>query len=114
MRAKTMIELLTLSTNLYLIAKDKETMENITQLVNKGKEKWDEAMKPSEDGEETDLMQKIIVKAKEAKQELDEKMEEIAVKVYAKMHIAHADDVKELEQKITQLEKQISLLQARA
>ncbi len=112
MRAKTMIELLTLSTNLYMIAKDKETMENISKLVNKGKEKWDEVLNPGEEVEEVDLMQRIMAKAKEAKEELDRKMEEVAVKVYAKMHIAHADDVKALEEKIELLEKQVNLLQA--
>lgn len=113
MRAKTMIELLTLSTNLYLIARDKEVMENVTKLVNKGKEKWDQAVEPDEDGEEVDLMQKIISKAKQAKEELDKKMEEIAVKAYTKMHIAHTDDLKALEEKVEILEKQLNLIQVR-
>lgn len=37
MKAKTVIELLTLSTNLYMISKDDEHMKNLSELTKKGK-----------------------------------------------------------------------------
>ena len=112
MKAKTMIELLSLSTNLYLISRDKEAMESLSKWVDKGKEKWNEVMESNKDGEETDLMQRIVNKAKQAKEELDQKMEEIAVKAYAKMHIAHTNDLNFLQEKIAALENKVSVLES--
>lgn len=114
MKAKSIIELLTLSSNLYLIAQDKEVMEHLTKLAKKGKDKLDHMME-SPDGEgteDTELLQKIINKAKVVREELEEKVEEIATKVYKKMHIAHTDDIKMLQAKIEALENRINLMEA--
>lgn len=116
MRAKTLVELLTLSTNLYILSKDEDFMKNVTEMTKKGKEKFDNFMDEfSESGEddEVTLMQKVVQKAQQAKEEFEKKMEEVAVTVYKKMHIAHADDLNELMERIELLEKKIDLLETK-
>lgn len=116
MRAKTLIGLLTLSTNLYMISKDEEFMKNLTEMLGKGKKKaedfMDEFSGDEEEGEEK-LLQNILHKAHQAKEELERKIEDAAVKVYQKMHIAHTDEVKRLQDELDRLKRELSLLEAR-
>lgn len=116
MRAKTLVELLTLSTNLYMISKDEEFMQNLSEMLKKGKQKaediLDEFSGEEEEGEEK-LVQKLLHKAKKAKEELEKRIEDTAVKVYDKMHIAHADEVKRLAEEIDKLKRDLALAEAR-
>lgn len=116
MRTKTLVELLTLSTNLYMISKDEKFMENLSEMVNKGKKKAediiDEFSAGDEENEES-LVQKFLVKAQKAKEDLEKKIEEAAIKVYEKMHIAHADEVKKLREETERLKRELSLMEAR-
>ena len=59
------------------------------------------------------LIEKIISKAHQAKEELEHKMAEVAQKVYAKMDIAHADHVKELKDEVINLKRELALAEAR-
>lgn len=116
MRAKTLVELLTLSTNLYILSKDEKFMLNLSEMTKKGKEKFDNFMDEfSEvDGErEEGLVEKVMQKAQQAKDEFEKKMEEVAVSVYKKMHIAHADDLQILSDKIEAIEKKISIIETK-
>lgn len=114
MKGKTLIELLTLSSNLYMIAKDKEVMDQLKKWADKGKDKLNHLMEDT--GDESDgtaFLQKITDKAKEARHELEQRMEQVAVKAYKKMHIAHTDDLKSVLTSIETLEKKFNLLEAR-
>jgi len=115
MKAKTLIELLTLSSNMYLIAKDDAFWERLNEMTEKGKKTFNKVMDDfaDEDGEEHSILEKFIAKAKQAREELEQKMEEVAVKAYKKMHIAHTDEIKKLEMEIEQLKKQLGLAEAR-
>lgn len=116
MRVKSLIELLTVSTNLYMISKDEEFMQNLSEMIQKGKKKAediiDEFSDEDEEGEEK-LIQKLLHKVQKAKVELDRKIEEAAIKVYEKMHIAHADEVKRLSDEVDHLKRELSLTEAR-
>jgi len=112
MRAKTLIELLTLSSNLYMIAKDKEFFERLASMAEKGKEFVDEFSEEDEEGE-TQIIQKLIQKAAQAKEEIEKKMEEVAISVYGKMHIAHTDEIKKLEEQIAELRKELGISEVR-
>src|SRR5690242_9205922 len=116
MRAKNLVELLTLSTNLYMISKDEEFMQNLSEMLKKGKQKaediLDEFSGEEEEGEEK-FIQKLLHKAKQAKEELEKRIEETAVKVYQKMHIAHADEVKKLAEEIDRLKRELALAEVR-
>ncbi len=115
MKARTLIDLLSLSSNLYLIAKDDELLKNLKDWAKESRQKagevWDELGEDA--SEDADLMEKILVRVKAAKTEFDRKVEETAVKVYAKMQIAHANDVRELEKKLEDLKKELALAEAR-
>jgi polyhydroxyalkanoate synthesis regulator phasin len=114
MKPKTLIELLTLSSNIYLIAKDEKLMKKVGELVEKGKSKINDLTEEFTDGDDEEtLMQKLIQKAHQAKEELDQKMEEVAIKVYDKMKIAHINEVKKLEVQIDQLKKECASAEAR-
>ena len=116
MRAKTLIELLTLSTNLYIISKDEEFMKNLSEMTKKGKEKVDDLISSfTEHGEEDHetIMEKFLEKTKQAKEELEKKIEETAAKVYHKMHIAHTDQVETLAAEIKLLRNELALAEAR-
>jgi polyhydroxyalkanoate synthesis regulator phasin len=116
MRAKSLIELLTLSTNLYMISKDEEFMQNLSEMMKKGKKKaediFDEFSGEDEEGEDT-LIQKFLQKAKKAKEELEQKIEDTAAKVYQKMHIAHADELKKLAEEVDRLKRELALAESR-
>lgn len=112
MDTKKIIKLLTLTTNLYIIAKDKEFFESLSNLVKKGKEAFSESPEDGEESEE-DLIQQLIQKATEAKEEIEKKMEEIAVGVYDKMHIAHTNEIERLEKQIEELKKELLMAEGR-
>jgi polyhydroxyalkanoate synthesis regulator phasin len=120
MKAKTLLELLNLSTSVYMITKDEKLMQQLSEMAEKGKKKVVDIMENlntstgnGAEGESDTLVQKIVQKAKEAREDLEEKMAEIAERVYSKMKIAHADQVTKLEQEIDSLRRELSLSEAR-
>ena len=116
MKAKSILELLTLSTNLYMISQDEEFMENLSEMMKKGKQKVDGFMDDfTDEGEESreKLIQRFLHRAKKTKEELEQKMGEVAERVYSKMHIAHADEVKKLSDEIVRVRRDLALAEAR-
>ena len=81
-------------------------------MAEKGKDFIDDFSEADEEGE-TQVIQKLIQKAAQAKEEIEKKMEEVAISVYGKMHIAHTDEIKNLEQQIADLKNEIALAEAR-
>ena len=115
MKAKTLVELLSLSATLYTIGKDEDFFHRLEEMAVKGKQKIGDLIEDfSDEGEdgESKLIAKLIHKAKQAKEELENRMEETAVKVYRKMNIAHADDLKSVLHKIEIMEKKLNLFEA--
>lgn len=116
MKTKTMVELLTLASSLYFVAKDTHLIEKINELSSKGKENVNEFFSETqfdENGNELEFWDKLILKAKQAKEELDEMIEERVVKFYKNVHIAHTDEILALNEKIEKLERKAALLEAR-
>jgi polyhydroxyalkanoate synthesis regulator phasin len=115
MKAKTLIELLTLSTNIYMITKDEKLMNNLSEMTQKGKAKLGELIDEfgGENESEEKLMEKLMHKAHQAKEEFEHKMEEVARKVYDKVNIAHTDQIKDLETRIEQLRGKLSMAEDR-
>lgn len=115
MKARTLIDLLSLSSNLYLIARDEELMKHLkewsSQARKKATEVWDNL---GDEGEEdSELLDRLLQRAKKAREEFDRKMAETAEKVYHKMHLAHANDVKNLETRVEELKRELALAEAR-
>ena len=116
MKTRTMLELLTLSSSIYHFAKEAQLMDRINELSDKGKEGINKVASESqlgEDGDELEFIDKIILKANQVKEELEQKIEEQVIVIYKKMNIAHLDEIKALKEKIAKCDKDIALLEAR-
>lgn len=116
MKTKTILELLTLSSSLYYIARDTQILDRISEFSEKGKENLNSMMSENqldENGNELEFVDRIIAKTQELKEELNEKIEENVVKFYKKINVAHLDDIKALHAKIEKLDATVAILEAR-
>lgn len=116
MKTKTILELLTLSSSLYYIARDTKLLDKINTLSEKGKDNINRLLSETqldENGNELEFADKIILKAHELREELNEKIEELVVKFYKKINVAHLDEIKALNIKLEKLETSVALLEAR-
>ncbi|KAA3621049.1 MAG: hypothetical protein DWP94_11225 [Flavobacterium sp.] len=116
MKTKTILELLTLSASLYHIAKDTHLLEKLHEISDKGKESINKvASDPlfDEDGNEMELVDKMLHKAAEVRQELETKIEEMVAAFYKKINVAHLDEIKALNEKLEKADMTIALLEAR-
>ncbi|MBI2271122.1 MAG: hypothetical protein HYU69_12320 [Bacteroidetes bacterium] len=103
MKAKTILELLAISTNLYALSKDKELMEDLSALAVKGKNKFDDLVEDIKESNEDGILYRLTHKANQAKEEFELRMEEISERMYKKMHIAHSNEIKELQEQVKEL-----------
>lgn len=116
MKTKTLLELLTLSSSLYVLAKDTELFDKINEYSKKGKDEINKILSESkldENGNELDFTDKLILKAHELKEELNERIEEQVVKFYKKVNIAHLDEIKAIQEQLEQANATIALMEAR-
>ncbi|MDA9069250.1 hypothetical protein N9B67_00935 [Algibacter sp.] len=116
MKTKTILELLTLSSSIYYLAKDTKFLDKISEFSEKGKENLNNIMSEShldENGNELEFADKIILKAHELKEELNDEIEELIVKFYKKINVAHLDEIKALNEKLEKLDATVALLEAR-
>lgn len=116
MKTKSIVEFLTLSSSLYVLARDTELLDRIKELSGKGKEEIDKIIsetKFGENGDEIEFLDKIIFKTFELKEELNDKVEELVVKFYKKVHIAHVEEIKALNLRVEKSDRTIALLEAR-
>ena len=116
MKTKTILELLTLSSSIYFLARDTHFLDKINDLSEKGKENINRVMSESqldENGNEIEFVDKIILKTNELREELNDKIEELVAKFYKKIQVAHLDEIKTLNEKIEKLDKTVALLEAR-
>ena len=116
MKTKTILELLTLSSSLYYIARDTQVLDRLSELSEKGKDNLNKIMSDrplDENGKEIEFVDRIIAKTQELKEELNEKIEKQVVKFYKKINVAHLDEIKALNEKLEALEATVALLEAR-
>lgn len=116
MKTKTILELLTLTSSIYVMTKDTELLEKINEYSKKGKDEINKILSESqldENGNEMDFTDKIILKAHELKEELYDKIDEKVVNVYKKMNLAHLDEIKAINDKLEKADAKIALLEAR-
>ena len=116
MKTKTILELLTLSSSIYYLAKDTKFLDKISEFSEKGKDNLNNIMSESqldENGNELEFADKIILKTHELKEELNEKIEELIVKFYKKINVTHLDEIKALNEKLEKLDATVALLEAR-
>jgi polyhydroxyalkanoate synthesis regulator phasin len=109
MRLKTFVDLVSVSTNLYLLSKDKELMNQLYTIGEQSKDKASEVWNEISDGNLSweEFMAKVNERAEIAKTELEAKIEEVAVKMYSKMNIAHTNDIENLKNEIALLKQKM-------
>jgi polyhydroxyalkanoate synthesis regulator phasin len=116
MKAKTFLELVALSANLYSISKETHLMDKLKDLSEDGKDKINSFMSEKvldENGNEIEFMDRLMLKAQEAKDELEQKIGEMVATFYEKVNIAHVDKIKELEEKVELVKRELALAEAR-
>lgn len=116
MKAKTFLELMTLSTNLYMLSQDEALMAKLKLYMEQGKNKIDEFVSEpvmDENGNELEFVDKLLKKAHDARADMNAKVEEMVTTLYHKMNIAHTDEIKGLELRIEELTRQLALAEAR-
>jgi hypothetical protein len=113
MKAKTLLQVLSLSTNLYVILKDEELMNKLSGMVEKGREHYHDVFHPDEDENPEPIIERLLAKAKEAKAELEERLSRAAESAYAKMHIAHTKEIEGLQEQLSQAESRLRATEAR-
>ena len=116
MKAKTILELLTMSSGLYYLTKDKELIDKIKEMKEKSLTRINNAASSSvvdDDGNELEFIDKMIHTASQAKKELEQKIEELAAKLYKKINVAHIDEIRGLSDRLEKSEKAIALLEAK-
>lgn len=116
MKTKTILELLTLSSSIYYFARDSKFLHKINEFSEKGKDNLNKTMSKTqldENGNELEFVDKIILKTHELQEELNEKVEELVVKFYKKINVAHLDEIKALNEKLEKLDSTVALLEAR-
>jgi len=97
------------------MSQDKEMMEKLSKMASDGKQKLDEFLHTEEgvDYDEMSLFQKLTEKAKKVEEQLEQRLEEAAVKVYQKLHIAHVNDIEALQKEIDQLKEELATIKSR-
>ncbi|SNR69384.1 hypothetical protein SAMN06265371_1093 [Lutibacter agarilyticus] len=116
MKTKSILELLTLSSSLYILARDTELLNRIKELSEKGIDEINKIVSESKldkNGNELEFVDKIILKTLELKEELNDNLEELVVKFYKKINVAHLEEINALNKKIEKSDMAIALLEAR-
>jgi polyhydroxyalkanoate synthesis regulator phasin len=116
MKAKTILELATLSASLYTISKNTQIIEKMRQLAEEGKDKVNAFMKEhqvDEDGNDIEFVDKMLQKATELREDLEQKISQVVAELYEKLNIAHTDQIGQLEEKIASLSKDLALAESR-
>ncbi|MFH4967205.1 hypothetical protein V8G61_03280 [Gaetbulibacter sp. M240] len=116
MKTKTLLEYLTLSSSIYVLARDTKLLEKLQEYSEKSKDNINKIMSDNpldENGNELEFLDKVALKTRELKDELDEKIEELVIKFYKKIKVTHLDEIKALNERIEKLERTTALLEAR-
>lgn len=116
MRIKTLLELLTLSSAIYHLAKDTQLIERLKELSEKGIEHINlTSSEPVYDelGNEVQFIDKVLLKTIEIKGEIEQEIEALVIKFYKNINIAHLDELSALNEKLEKSNENIALLEAR-
>lgn len=116
MKTKTLIELITLSSSLYILARDTHLLDKFGDWTDEKAKKINDIASEAvldRDGNELKLLDKIKLKAEQVKDELEAKIEDVISNTYKKIKIAHLDDIKGLREQLEKADAKIALLEAR-
>ncbi|MCB0431431.1 MAG: phasin family protein [Flavobacteriales bacterium] len=109
-KTKTLLELASLGSTLYVLSKDEELREQLSGYASKGKEVLRDLLHKDDEEEpdEDSLAHKIREKMSEAEAELEQRIEKMVGQAYRKLHIAHTDELKRMQQEVDKLRETIA------
>jgi BMFP domain-containing protein YqiC len=116
MKTKTLIELLTLYSSLYILAREHHVFDRLQELSDKGKQHFNSVAAEElrdKNGNEMEFVDKLFMKANQAREELEQKIEELIAAFYQKVNIAHLDELKALQLQLEKSQDKSALLEAR-
>jgi polyhydroxyalkanoate synthesis regulator phasin len=116
MKAKTLLEIASLSTAIYTISKETQLFDKLIAISEQGRDKFNEFIKEQEldeNGKELEMSERILRKLLAIKDEIEDKIAEIVKLLYDKMNLVHTDEMANFEAKIEVLNNEIALLKAR-
>lgn len=115
MKAKRMIELVSLSTTLYALSKETKLMEKLGGIAQDGKNRLNAFVKQkvkNDEGEELEFTDKIQQKFNETKSEFDKKMSDAVQSFYQKVNVVHKAELDKLHKEIDGMRAQMINLEA--
>ncbi len=113
MKARTLLSLLSLSSNIYLMSKDRELRNKLNAVLANGKSHHAaEAGDNGQEESEEQLFDRLGSKLEVVRQELERQLEQLAIRVYRRMHIAHRNETRELREQLSELRKSVTTLEA--
>jgi len=116
MRAKTIIDLLSLSVSLYMLSKDHDFLKKSAEETAESKKKAEEHYEgdaADEPENEDEFLSGILHNATRLKEGLERRMDEVAAAVYEKMHIAHTNEIRKLSEEIAALRTELAITEAK-
>lgn len=111
MNTKKMMDFLTMSANMYLLANDDDFKRHMQQVREKGMEAMVEFMSAFPNGEA--LTKAMTEKAAEMREEFSERLDTAVKAAYDKMQIAHLEKVEALEAELKVLKNELALTEAK-
>jgi BMFP domain-containing protein YqiC len=110
MRSKNLIEWMTLSTNLYLLSRDKELRDSIKKLSGRLADKFDFIFTDEREAvKEEPLPNNMAHEDVKAETEMNQMMK----KIFSKLRLASLIEIERLEQQLIELRKELALAEAR-
>lgn len=111
MNTKKMMDFLTMSANMYLLANDDDFKRHMQQVREKGMEAMVEFMSAFPNGEA--LTKAMTEKAAEMREEFSQRLDTAVKAAYDKMQIAHLEKVETLEAELKALKNELALTEAK-
>jgi hypothetical protein len=116
MKARRMIELVSLSTTLYALSKETKLMEKLSEYTADAKNRMNAFVKKkmkNDQGEEMEFTDKLQVKFNETKLDIEKKMDTALHSFYNKVNVVHRDEINQLNEELAKLQAELINLRAK-
>ena len=109
MRGKTLVDWLNLSANIYLISRDEKLREKMNRVYSKLKDTVEQYTKD----DNADPLENLKERIKEAGEYTEDQIDSLLKKIYEKVHLVHEERMKKIEDQISEIRREMSLIEAK-
>lgn len=113
MRAKNIVDLLTLSLGLYKLSKDEEFLKEAMELTAEAKQRASDMLDTVSGKNTEEIVAQLLEESGRLKAELLEKVHEVMLQVYNRIHIANTDELKKLTDELEKVKTELALAESR-